>query len=564
MKRVKKSHDELTTELEQLRARVAQLERAESELRRVAETLQQSEMKFRKITERSIVGVYLIQDELFRYVNPHMAEIFGFEVEDLINQRGPKDVVFPEDWPLVEGHLKARIAGEMEAINYQFRGVRSTGEVIHQEVYGSRMDYNGRPAVIGTLVDITRRVGLERNLEIQLKKFQALYHLAVAMTAERSVEKSLALVVEKSRQLLGADVGFIALCGDDRAKLALRTLSGARTPEFKALKVPTAAECEGKEIQTGQGQFLKNYFHKLEQTFPDHIRAEGLVSGLAVSVNIGETNLGILCICDRRETLYTESQMETLSLMGNLAALEITRRQAEGALAHSEKQLRSLSSQLLTAQEQERKRVAQELHDGIGQSLTALKFEVENAIRKMSDNAAPIDWAPLQTIVPHIQDVIEEVGRIAMDLRPSILDDLGVLATVGWLCRDFQRTCLDIRLEKLVDLEEEEVPEHQKIVIFRVLQEALNNVAKHSRAHLVRVRLHKKGGRIELSIQDDGVGFSCHAKNPNVTSRRGFGLASMKERTRLSGGSLSVKAKKGSGTTIRAVWPAAAPASPIQ
>ncbi|MBI5568626.1 MAG: PAS domain S-box protein [Desulfomonile tiedjei] len=561
MKGMKKSSDELVTELEEMRARVAQLERAESELRRVAETLQQSEMKFRKITEKSIVGVYLIQDELFRYVNPHMAEIFGFEVEDLINKRGPKDVVFSEDWPLVEGHLKARLAGKMEAINYQFRGVTSSGEVVHQEVYGSRMDYNGRPAVIGTLVDITRRVGLERNLEIQLKKFQALYHLAVAMTAERSVEKSLALVVEKSRQLLGADVGFIALRRDDRAGLPFRTVSGARTQDFKGLKLPPATECEGNAIQTGQGEFLNGYFHKLEQAFPDQIHAEGLVSGLAVSVNIGVTNLGILCICDRSETLYTESQMETLSLMGNLAALEITRRQAEGALAHSEKQLRSLSSQLLTAQEQERKRVAQELHDGIGQSLTALKFEVENAIRKMSDNSTPIDWGPLQTIVPHIQDVIEEVGRIAMDLRPSILDDLGVLATVGWLCRDFQRTCLDIRVEKLVDLAEDDVQEHQKIVIFRVLQEALNNVAKHSRARLVRVGLHKKNGRIELSIQDDGVGFNCHAKSTDATSRRGFGLASMKERTRLSGGSLSVKAKKGAGTTVRAIWPAAAEGS---
>jgi len=556
---VQKSREELLAELRELQTRVARLERAESELRLLAEALKQSETKFRKITEKSIVGVYLIQDDLFRYVNPHMAEIFGYEVQDLINKRGPKDLVFHEDWPIVEHHLKARLAGQMEAINYEFRGIKRTGEVLHQEVYGSRMDYNGRPAVIGTLVDVTRRVGVERNLAIQLTKFQALYHLAVAMTAERSVEKNLRLVVEKSRELLGADVGFIALRGEETDDLQIRTLSGVRTEGLHGLRIPPATESAGKVIQTGRGRFLKGYFRKLERGFPGPIRNEGVVSGLAVPVNIGETNLGILCVCDRRKTQYAESEIETLSLMGNLAALEITRKQAEEALAQSEKQLRLLSSQLLTAQENERKRVAQELHDGIGQSLTALKFEVENAVRQMSHNAAEADGGPLQTIVPLIQDIIEEVGRIAMDLRPSILDDLGVLSTIAWLCRDFQRACSDMRVETEIDLEEDEVPERLKILIFRVLQEALNNIAKHSRADLVWVRLQNRENRVELTIRDNGVGFDGNNRGTDQTLHGGFGLASMKERTRLSGGLFSVEAGKGSGTTIKAIWPRETP-----
>jgi PAS domain S-box-containing protein len=235
---------------------------------------------------------------------------------------------------------------------------------------------------------------------------------------------------------------------------------------------------------------------------------------------------------------------------------DITERQlAREALQQSEEQLRYLSSQLLSAEEKERKRIARELHDGIGQSLTAIKFRVENMLQQINKGKAKRMAEPLETIIPLIQQSIEESRRVQMDLRPSILDDLGILATLSWFCREFQTTYSEISIEKRIDINEDEVPDSLKTVIYRISQETLNNVAKHSKADLVHLILRKLGGKIELVIQDNGDGFDLKERFAREGSGRGLGLTSMRERTELSGGSFEIESTVGKGTTIKAQWP---------
>ena len=234
---------------------------------------------------------------------------------------------------------------------------------------------------------------------------------------------------------------------------------------------------------------------------------------------------------------------------------DITERKlAQEALQQSEEQLRYLSSQLLSAEEKERKRIARELHDGIGQSLTAIKFRVENMLQQMNRSKAKRIAKPLEAIIPLIQQSIEESRRIQMDLRPSILDDLGILATLSWFCREFQITYSRISIEKLMDINEDEVPDSLKTVIYRISQEALNNVAKHSKADLVHLALRKSDGKIELAIRDNGQGFDLNQIRPRKASERGLGLTSMRERTELSGGTFEIESAPGGGTIIRASW----------
>lgn len=136
--------------------------------------LRESENKFRALAEKSLVGVYIIQEGIFKYVNPKLAEIFGYTTGELIEKMGPEGLVFSEDWPTVRENLRKRVENGVDSISYDFRGRTKTGETIHVEVFGSRMEFHGRPAVVGTLLDITERLRAQKALRESERKLSAL------------------------------------------------------------------------------------------------------------------------------------------------------------------------------------------------------------------------------------------------------------------------------------------------------------------------------------------------------------------------------------------------------
>jgi signal transduction histidine kinase len=156
--------------------------------------------------------------------------------------------------------------------------------------------------------------------------------------------------------------------------------------------------------------------------------------------------------------------------------------------------------------------------------------------------------------VPIIQNTIDETRRMHSGIWPSILDDLGILMAVSWFCRQFNNTYPSIQILKEMEIDEHEVPVPLKIVIYRIVQEALNNVAKHSNADTARIEIKRAGGDLLLTIEDNGRGFDMKRMLARDDARRGLGLSSMRERAKFSGGSLEMKSSPGGGTVIHVLW----------
>lgn len=220
-------------------------------------------------------------------------------------------------------------------------------------------------------------------------------------------------------------------------------------------------------------------------------------------------------------------------------------------LAEGERRFRLISKGVLRVQEAERGRVARELHDGVGQGLTALKIQIELLQRSASDAELAASLAELRELADR---ALQDVRQISHLLRPQMLDDLGLLPTLRWLARTFQqRTGVVVHLVHH-GIEERGDPDLDTLV-FRLAQEALTNVAKHARAESAEVHVSRDGERLVLRIEDHGAGFDAVKALAAVEGERGYGLRGMRDRVQLFGGRFSVRSSPGAGAVLEAEVP---------
>ena len=340
------------------------------------------------------------------------------------------------------------------------------------------------------------------------------------------------------------DDGKVLLWNPAAQKIFGYTPSEALGHGLEELMTPERSESKLKEA------FLDGLSKDIELEL---MRKGGNQFPAEVSVSIGgragEESIRTILVKDITGRKEAE---EALKKARDGLEIQVQKRTAE--LARANERLRQLSSKLISAQEEERKRVAMDIHDTLGACLTAIKFKVEGALQRIGEKAE-LAAESLNTIIPVIQEGIEECRRIQMDLRPSLLDDLGLLVTLSWFCRGFQTIYSGIRIEQEIDIQEGDLPHPLKLVVFRVVQEAMNNIAKHSKADVVRLSLRKRDERIELLLQDNGRGFNVEKDRFPEILKGGLGLSSMRERTESSEGYLEIESAEGKGTIIRASWP---------
>lgn len=228
---------------------------------------------------------------------------------------------------------------------------------------------------------------------------------------------------------------------------------------------------------------------------------------------------------------------------------------ANEALHKSQEEMRQLSMQLLKVQERERKRIAADLHDGIGQSLSLIKLTMELVVQKMRQGEHVEGMELLQQLVDRVRQTMTELHCTTACLRHSMIDNLGLLPTLKCFFSEFETAWQGNEFEKFIEINEGDVPTPLKITIFRILQEAMNNIAKHAGADWMRVWLGTLDGRLHLSIADNGKGFDRAQDSSCHDSEGGFGLLTMKERARYSNGSFELNSSPGHGTRIFISWP---------
>lgn len=277
---------------------------------------------------------------------------------------------------------------------------------------------------------------------------------------------------------------------------------------------------------------VERFYHTITTAIRDGDQTKGI---LGVNIDIAERK--------RMEDELRKSRDE----------LELRVRERTAELEKANQELRQIPSKLISVQEEERKRLASELHDGIGQTLVAVKLGIEMALLAKNENQIRDALERLQLVAPTLQNVIKEIRNIYTGLRPMLLDDLGLISTLHWFCREFEKLHPDCTINLQTTVEDENIPTDLKVVIFRIAQEALNNVARHSNAERVDILLSEERNGIELTVSDSGVGMNLD-RILQSGAARGLGFTTMKERAETTGGSFSIVSSSGQGTTVRAFW----------
>ena len=533
---------------EELEQRVKKLERETENRKRVEEALRESEEKYRSMMEALIDPVYICSPDFrIEYMNPAMIQRTGrdargepcYKVINALEEKCPWCVF--EKIKQEGEHIETEITSPMDGRHYH---------ACHSPIFHG----DGSVSKMTIYRDITRWKKTEESMRESEERYHDLYEKAPnGYLSISATDGSILMCNSAAMQLLGyeretlLEMKIFDLYADTRdGKSKAREV-------FKRFQA--GESIEGIELQMEYKDGNPIWISLSVDPMRDH---EGnVIASRSIVQDISKRKLAEEALRKAHDELERRVEQRTEELFKTNEQLQQEieeHKRVEEELKKSEEELQRLSYQLLNAHEKERKRIALELHDSIGQNLSAIKYLVENAFQEIRDEKAENGARLLEPIVHVIKEAVEEVRRIQKNLRPPILDDLGILPTITWFSREFETTYPGIRIKKEIDIREDDVPNSLKIIIFRILQEALNNIAKHSQAKLVRLSLKGSDGKIDLTVKDNGVGFDLERVLTEERSKRGIGLASMKERTELSGGSFWIESQKGDGTRICATW----------
>lgn len=387
------------------------------------------------------------------------------------------------------------------------------------------------------------RLYQERTRQLQIER--SVIKVTEEVTSELELDRVLPKVMEIAVDLARAEGGVIALLDEERNVIRYPYLHHL-PPELADVTVSKGAGLSGEVMETGEPTVIDNY-REYPHAIPAFAEA-GLNSVLTVPIVSGDRTFGALSVLSINEAeAFSDREVAILTAIGRQAGIAIEN-------AYLYENMRFYARQITQAQENERKRIARELHDDTIQSLVALSRRLE-ALGRAGDRSCEkltVDIAELQRATG---EIIQRVRRFSQDLRPSILDDLGLLPTLEELTATINRQD-DLRAELWVEGEERRLSSEMELTLFRIAQEALNNVIRHAEATRVVTTVELTDSAVRLTVEDNGKGFNPPTLTDHPAVGGKLGLIGMHERARLLRGSLTIESKPGQGTKVLVNVPA--------
>jgi PAS domain S-box-containing protein len=537
----------------------------------LANVLTREQEAYRTLVEHSLQGLAILKDRRIVFANSAIAEMTGYTVEELLSF-SPQEIriaVHAEDRERIWRMLQDDQSRGFEPARHEFRLIRRDGAVRWAEALTNRVTYQGKPALQISYMDITERKeageALGRSLEETARSRRlllALSEAAQAVERARTSEEIYSAIGEHT-SALGYDATILELT-DDQIHMVVSYLTIDTAPlriVGRLFRSPVQGYCfrlirggfYQRVLEGGQTVLTEHDNRPFREALPRLMRPLagrlrkmlGVEQGILAPLEVGGELRGLLVVTGSG---LTEADLPTVTTFAKQAAIAIENAELLDMVTEQRAGLQRLSVRLIGAQEEERARLSRELHDEIGQALTAMSINLAEIEKRLPAGLVPSIGERLAETSALVEQTSQRISALALDLRPTLLDDLGLVPATRWYVNRYsERAGIDVQME-VVDLEERLDPEVET-ALYRVVQEALTNVARHADATQVRLHLERKSSSATALIEDNGRGFEAPELVEGVFGR-GAGLVGMQERVALLGGSVTIQSGHGEGTRL--------------
>jgi PAS domain S-box-containing protein len=505
-----------------------------TERRRAEEKLRRSEERFRALVQNaSDVITVLEADGTIRYESPSIERVLGYRPGELVG-KSAFSYVHPDDRRRVAAAF-AEAVQSSESTTVELRFSRKDGSWCHLEAVGRSLLED--PSVRGVVVnsrDVTERKRAEEKLHSAFDSLLALYEAGQILGSTLSSEQVVTSLLRIMRGVSGLAAAVISVADEDGG------LRVWHTADLEALwpgarHDPEAVRARELALKTGERRLF---------WLRGPVSQPGDLTGLCLPLKIRERVVGVLEAYGP-ERLAHDDATELLSSLAAQSAGALENARLYEELSEREHRLHDLVGKVLTAQEEERRRVAYEVHDGLAQTAAAA-LQLLHTFARRHPPASEKAQRDLDRVLELVQGTVGEARQVIADLRPTVLDDFGLSAAI----RAQIEKLGDRQVDYEVDLGDERLPATLEVGLFRIAQEALTNAAKHAPSAPVRIELRRADGKVQLRVRDWGPGFETEKITNGGGPGERVGLSSMRQRVALLGGKLVVSARPGEGTEV--------------